>query len=93
VLEAIRATKISSIHPPRDENTFLQELVAQFLTHDGYVETAQSFALEVKQEAMALQNNESTLLQDFDVEEDINAINRQSKSPLPLTGEILGMLN
>jgi hypothetical protein len=81
VLSAIRATKISSIHPPHDENTFLQELVAQFLTHDGYVETAQAFALEVKQEAMALQNNKSTLLQDFDVEEDINAINRQSKMP------------
>jgi hypothetical protein len=33
--------------PPLDESTLMQELVAQFLAHDGYVDTARAFAEEV----------------------------------------------
>ena len=82
VQNEIRITKPPSIRPAHDENAFIQKLVAQFLSHDGYVETAQAFAQEVRNETMALQNNQAPSVEVCDVEEDINAINRQSKTPL-----------
>lgn len=80
VKKSIKGTKLSSIHPSHDENAFIQELVAQFLTHDGYVETAQAFAQEVKKESAALKSGRPPPLQDYHVEEDVDAVNRQSKS-------------
>ena len=77
--KSIRGTTLSSIHPSQDENTFIQELVAQFLSHDGYVETAQAFAQEVKKENAALKKGRALPLQDYHVEEDVDAIHRQSK--------------
>lgn len=77
--KSIRGTTLSSMHPSQDENTFIQELVAQFLSHDGYVETAQAFAQEVKKENAALKKGRALPLQDYHVEEDVDAIHRQSK--------------
>lgn len=56
----------------------MQELVAQFLAHDGYVETARAFAEEVRQENSALQNGRRPLNQ-YAAEEDLDATNRQSR--------------
>lgn len=61
----------------------LQELVAQFLAHDGYVETARAFAEEVATETVALQTGQREPLKKYEVEEDREAINRNSKTPLP----------
>jgi hypothetical protein len=71
-------TNIASIQPPLDESAFLQELVAQFLAHDGYVETARAFAEEVAAESAALENGRQGQLKKYEVEEDLEAINRQS---------------
>ena len=76
----ISATNVSNLHPPLDETALLQELVAQFLAHDGYVETARAFAEEVWEECRALQNSRDTPLKDYEPEEDIDAVHRQSKS-------------
>ncbi len=76
----IGATSVSSLHPPLDETTLIQELVAQFLAHDGYVETARAFAEEVKEENRALQNSRDTPQKDHEAEEDVDAVNRQSKT-------------
>lgn len=57
----------------------MQELVAHFLAHDGYVETARAFAEEVRAESRALRNGQDTSLKDFEAEEDLDAINRQRK--------------
>lgn len=62
-----------------DESALLQELVAQFLSHDGYVETARAFAQEVAAESAALQKGEDGPLKKYEVEEDVEAIHRQSK--------------
>lgn len=59
----------------------LQELVAQFLAHDGYVETARAFAEEVATETAALQSGQREPLKKYEVEEDREAINRNSNSP------------
>lgn len=80
----INATPTTNLQPPLDESTLLQELVAQFLAHDGYVETARAFAEEVATETMALQNGRNEPLKKYEVEEDHEAINRNSTSPSPI---------
>lgn len=67
------------MQPPLDESALLQELVAQFLAHDGYVETARAFAEEVAVETAALQNGQQEPLKKYEVEEDREAINRNSE--------------
>ena len=82
----IEATSISTmrLNPPMDESTLVQELVAHFLAHDGYVETAKAFAEEVKAQWKPLQSDNGSALKDFEPEEDYDAMNRQSKSALLL---------
>lgn len=83
VLSEINETSTAGLQPPLDESTLLQELVAQFLAHDGYVDTARAFAQEVATETLALQNGRNEPLKKYEVEEDREAINRNSKS-IPL---------
>jgi hypothetical protein len=75
----ISRTSAASLHPPLDETGLIHELIAQYLAHDGYVETARAFADEVRVEAKALANGDETGLKDLNPEEDVDAINRQSK--------------
>lgn len=75
----INATSIEKLQPPLDESALLQELVGQFLAHDGYVETARAFAEEVSVETAALQSGQQDPLKKYEVEEDREAINRNSK--------------
>ena len=84
----INATTTTNLQPPLDESTLLQELVAQFLAHDGYVDTARAFAEEVATETMALENSRSEPLKKYEVEEDREAINRNSKLLSNLTVRI-----
>ncbi|OJD17640.1 hypothetical protein AJ78_02290 [Emergomyces pasteurianus Ep9510] len=84
----ISATSISNLYPSLDEDTFIQELVAQFLAHGGYVETARAFAEEVREESRALQNGRGTPLKDYQAEEDVDAINRQKIRTAILDGDI-----
>lgn len=75
----INSTSTDSLQPGLDESALLQELVAQFLAHDGYVETARAFAEEVATETAALQNGQQEPLKKYEVEEDREAIQRNSK--------------
>ncbi|KAL2864906.1 uncharacterized protein BJX67DRAFT_373546 [Aspergillus lucknowensis] len=84
----IRSASIANIQPPLDETAFLQELVAQFLAHDGYVETARAFAEEVAAESAALENGRQAQLKKYEVEEDVEAINRQKIRAAILEGDI-----
>lgn len=83
VEEEINLTSASSLHPPLDETALIQELVAQFLAHDGYVETGRAFAEEVEAESRALRNTPNSRVKDVGVEEDLDAINRQRTSHRP----------
>jgi len=78
--EEINLTSASALHRPLDETALIQELVAQFLAHDGYVETARAFADEVRAESQALQNGRDSRFKDLGAEDDLDAVNRQRKS-------------
>lgn len=76
----INATKVDHLHPPLDETALVQRLVAHFLAHDGYVESARAFAEEVRAESNALQSGKDNPLEGLEIEDDFDATNRQSKS-------------
>jgi cell division septation protein DedD len=64
-----------------DETDFIQGLVTQYLTHDGYVDTARAFREEILEEKRALATDGNAELSYAEAEEDVDAINRQSKPP------------
>ena len=54
--------------------------MAQYLSHDGYVETARAFAHEIRAEATALRGTHDVKLEGYlSVEEDHDAMNRQRR--------------
>ena len=83
----IMATKPTSLRPPSDEDTLIQELVAHFLAHDGYVETAKAFASERRAASVALRGTQDSSPGAIEVEDDLDAVNRQSE--LPFHGIVL----
>ena len=76
----IAKTKTSTLHPPLDETSLIQELVAHFLAHDGYVETAKAFAEEIRSEKQSLNNAQPSAMDEIPVRDDADAIHRQGKS-------------
>lgn len=78
----INTTSIAKLHPSADESTLLKELVAQFLVHDGYIETAKAFAAEVQTETAALGG--TTTINGPAIEDDLDAMNRQRMFGMPL---------
>jgi hypothetical protein len=67
----------------------IKELVAQFLAHDGYVETARAFAEEVQSEDHALRSGSvSSVVDNVAVGEDLDAVNRQQIRAAILEGDI-----
>ncbi|KAL8731845.1 MAG: hypothetical protein Q9166_003129 [cf. Caloplaca sp. 2 TL-2023] len=86
--EAIALTSISSLHSQTDEGSFLKELVAQFLAHDGFVETAKVFADEVRAESRALELDADASLPEISIEEDLDASNRQQIRAAIMDGDI-----
>lgn len=69
----------SKLAPPLNETELIQSLVLQFLSHDGYVETARAFAGELHSEKSALNLDPSAVIPGFDLKEDQDAGNRQRK--------------
>lgn len=66
------------LHPTLDRDDLCKALIAQYLSHDGYVETARAFAGEVRAEATALIGRPESKLENYlSVEEDHDAMNRQ----------------
>ncbi|EFR02972.1 ran-binding protein 10 [Nannizzia gypsea CBS 118893] len=88
VQRSIQMTELSTLHPTLDESEFMQKLIAQFLAHDGYVETAKIFAQEVQDEKRALQSSGEVSWKGLEVEDDIDAINRQKIRTAILEGDI-----
>jgi hypothetical protein len=62
--------------------------VAQFLAHDGYIETLRAFTHEVREESAALHNGRSCALQQYADDEDLDATNRQKIRSAILDGDI-----
>ena len=76
--DEINKVNASVLHPTLNKDDLCRALVAQYLSHDGYVETASAFAKEVRTESIALTGRPEPKLEGFlSVEEDHDAINRQ----------------
>jgi hypothetical protein len=90
-MEDINKTSITSLCPPLNETELIHRLIAQYLAHDGYIDTARAFAQEVRQENRNLVNGISTDAadsRDLEPEEDLDAIQRQKIRAAILEGEI-----
>ncbi|KAI9692144.1 MAG: hypothetical protein M1822_006374 [Bathelium mastoideum] len=86
--QEISKANTSKLHPPLDESALIQELIAQFLAHDGYVETARAFAEEVRNESRLLKTSTGRGARGADPEEDVDAIHRQQIRTSILEGHI-----
>jgi hypothetical protein len=78
IKEGIRKADTSALYPPLTERQLIHRLIAQYLAHDGYVNTARAFAGEVSDENNAL-NGSNLPTEELEPEEDNDAINRQSR--------------
>jgi len=79
--EEISLVNVSNLHPKLSKDDLCKALVAQYLSHDGYVETAKAFAGEVRAEAKVLRgpSSNSELEPYLVVEEDRDAAARHRK--------------
>jgi Ran-binding protein 9/10 len=77
VRKEIENAPTTSLRPPLDETALIQRLVAQYLAHDGYVETARAFGEEIQFESFGL--NDATTPKGLESQDDFDAINRQRK--------------
>ncbi|KAF2091266.1 ran-binding protein [Saccharata proteae CBS 121410] len=84
----ISNTSVTALRAPLDETSLIHELIAQYLAHDGYVDTARAFAAEAREESRALTTSGASTVKDLEPEEDIDAINRQKIRAAILEGDI-----
>ncbi|EXJ83610.1 hypothetical protein A1O1_07233 [Capronia coronata CBS 617.96] len=81
-------SKVTPLRVQRDENTLVQELVAQFLAHDGYVETAKAFAEDLRREKESLTNALPAATPIPPERDDTDAVHRQRIRRAILSGDI-----
>jgi hypothetical protein len=76
-------TPVDVLSPPLTEAQIIHKLIAQYLAHDGYIETARAFAAEVRQEhqSLVIGTSDAINAQDLEPVEDVHAIHRQSRFP------------
>ncbi|KUI74076.1 Ran-binding protein 10 [Cytospora mali] len=86
--EQIAQADTSKLAPPLDETEVIQQLVLQFLQHDGYVDTARAFAKELQTEKQALCLDPNTEVPGIDIRDDQDANNRQQIRRAILEGDI-----
>lgn len=75
--QQVNLMSTANLHPPLDETSLVQELVAQYLAHEGYVEAAEAFAEETRVESSALELKGNDLATEPVVKEDSDVIHRQ----------------
>ena len=80
-MEEINRTDVSILSPPYNDRQLIHRLIAQYLAHDGYVDTVKAFADEVRAENKALTGGNAADMKDLEPEEDHDAANRQSMEP------------
>jgi Ran-binding protein 9/10 len=81
--EAVQAdiakAKTGALRQGLSEDSLIQQLVAQYLAHDGYVETAQAFTEELAKEREALSNTNKASTAVQSTSEETEAVFRQRK--------------
>ena len=77
----IETSNVRRIHASLNKEQLAKALVAQYLSHDGYSETAKAFAREVRSENEQLSGTTHSPLDPYlAAGEDQDAAHRQSKS-------------
>jgi hypothetical protein len=84
----INTTNVATLHPPDDENALIQKLVAQYLAHEGYVETSKAFAADVRDRATSLNDTAAAEIPSLGGEDDVHTMNRQKIRRAILDGDI-----
>ncbi|KAL2073362.1 hypothetical protein VTL71DRAFT_10686 [Oculimacula yallundae] len=88
IRQQIETTSTANLAPPMNETELIQSLVLQFLSHEGYVETARAFAGEVYSEKQALNLDPNATIEGVDVKEDEDAGHRQRIRKAVLEGDV-----
>ncbi|KAI1104469.1 SPRY-domain-containing protein [Jackrogersella minutella] len=89
ITAAINQSRIEKlVSPPMGETELIQQLVLQFLQHDGYVETARAFAEEIHAEKQVLQIDQRTPVQGINIKDDEDAHCRQRIRRAVLEGDM-----
>ncbi|KAI1657251.1 SPRY-domain-containing protein [Daldinia decipiens] len=89
MMAAINRTSMERlVSPPKNETDLIQQLVLQFLQHDGYVETARAFAEEIHAEKRDLQIDQQTPVPGINIKDDEDAHHRQRIRRAILEGDI-----
>ncbi|KAL2143086.1 hypothetical protein VTI28DRAFT_365 [Corynascus sepedonium] len=86
--DEIRLADTSKLASGLSETDLIQQLVLQFLQHDGYVETARAFAEELQAEKTALRLNPQETVKGISIRDDEDAHNRQRIRRAVLEGDI-----
>ncbi|KAK5634375.1 hypothetical protein RRF57_010089 [Xylaria bambusicola] len=78
IKQAIARTSVERLVSSRmNETELIQQLVLQFLQHDGYVETAREFAQEIHAEQHALNSGPNVPVMNVNIKDDDDAHQRQ----------------
>ncbi|KAJ3572628.1 hypothetical protein NPX13_g4984 [Xylaria arbuscula] len=89
IKQAISRTSVEKLVSSRmNETELIQQLVLQFLQHDGYVETAREFAQEIYAEQHALNSGPNIPVIDLNFQDDDDAHQRQRIRRAVLEGDI-----
>ncbi|KAK3370267.1 hypothetical protein B0H63DRAFT_528000 [Podospora didyma] len=88
ISDSIKNADTSSLAPPLAESELIQQLVLQFLQHDGYVEAARAFAEEIHAEKTDLNLDKNELVEGINIKDDEDANNRQRIRRAILDGDI-----
>ncbi|KAL2258188.1 hypothetical protein VTK26DRAFT_8617 [Humicola hyalothermophila] len=88
IQDEIRMADTSRLVPGLSETELIQQLVLQFLQHDGYVETARAFAEELQAEKSALRLHPNEPVAGINLKDDEDANNRQRIRHAILEGDM-----
>ncbi|KAI1176616.1 ran-binding protein [Nemania sp. FL0916] len=89
IKQAISRTSIQRLGSSNmNETELIQQLVLQFLQHDGYVETAREFAKEIRDEQEALNSDRDNSTFPINIKDDEDARQRQRIRRAILEGDI-----
>lgn len=81
IAREIQSINVRRLHPSLTKEQLSKALVAQYLSHDGFNETAKAFAHEIRTENDSLSGTTHSPLDPYLVAgEDRDAAHRQSKS-------------
>ncbi|KAK6338655.1 hypothetical protein TWF696_009466 [Orbilia brochopaga] len=84
----IESMPVDDLCPPLEEAALMQSLVASYLQHDGFVETAKAFAQDLQAEQSALNSGRGGPTNPVELMEDQDAQRRQTIRTAILNGDI-----